>query len=183
MTTSMSVKLIYFCFIQLIIFILMKKEKEIIPTSTFQHALHLAKKAILIALVLTPFRFALEMAGLPERAIFFIGLLWLTLGFAMYWGIKLYNVKNAYLILLLSLIIFSPISRFPVAVFWWIDHKWSIGTHYSLYFDNFAQATFQHVVYGSLVQLIPGFFLGAITIVIMRNIKSTTKKINTIKNE
>ena len=183
MTTSMSVKLIYFCFTQLIIFTLMKKEKEVIPKSTFQHAFRLAKKAILIALILTPIRFSLELAGLPESVIFIIGLLWLTLGFAIYWGIKLYNEKNSYLILLLSLLIFSPISRFPVAILWWIDTRWEIGTHYSLYFDNFAQATFQQVVYGSLIQFIPGFLLGAITIAIMRNKKNVIKKMKTIENE
>jgi hypothetical protein len=96
----------------------MKNEKEVIPKSIFQHALRLSKKAILIALILTPIRFSLEIAGLPESVIFIIGLLWLTLGFAIYWGIKLYNENNSYLILLLSLLIFSPISRFPVAVLW-----------------------------------------------------------------
>jgi len=161
----------------------MKKEKEIIQKSTFQRALRLAKTPIIIALILTPIRFSLELVGLPESVIFIIGLLWLTLVFSIYWGIKLYNEKNSYLILLLSLIIFSPISRFPVAVVWWIDTRWKIGTHYSLYFDNFAQATFQQVVYGSLIQIIPGFLLGAITIAIMQNKKTVTKKMNTIENE
>jgi hypothetical protein len=87
------------------------------------------------------------------------------------------------LILFLSLSIFSPISRFPVAVLWWVDTKWEIGTHYGLYFDNFAQATFQQVVYGSFIQLIPGFLLGAITIIIMRHRKTVTKTINTIEND
>ena len=150
---------------------------------TFLYALGLVKIPILIALVLTPIRFSLELAGLPESAIFIIGLLWLTLGFAIYWGIKLYNEKNAYLILLLSLFIFSPISRFPVAVLWWIDTRWEIGTHYSHYFDNFAQATFQQVVYGSLTQIIPGFLLGSITIIIMRYRKTVAMKNNTGKNE
>ena len=127
--------------------------------------------------------FSLELAGLPESIIFIIGLLCLTLGLVIYWGIKLYNVKNSYLILLLSLLIFSPISRFPVAVLWWINTKWKIGTHYSLSFDNFTQATFQHVVYGSLIQLIPGFLLGAITIAIMRNRKTLVIKNNTLENE
>ena len=86
----------------------------------FQQALSLAKTPIIIALFVTPIRFFLELARLPENVIFIIGLLWLTLAFAIYWGIKLYNEKNPYLILLLSLIIFSPISRFPVSVLWWI---------------------------------------------------------------
>ena len=161
----------------------MKKERSIIQKSTFIRALHLAKTPILIALILTPIRFSLELAGLPESAIFIIGLLWLALGFAIYWGIKLYNDKNPYLLLFLSLAIFSPISRFPVAVLWWIDTKWEIGTHYGLYFDNFAQATFQQVVYGSLIQLIPGFIIGVITIIIMRHKKSATKTMNTLEND
>ena len=138
----------------------------------FQRALGLAKTPIIIALFVTPIRFFLELAGLPENVIFIIGLLWLTLAFAIYWGIKLYNKKSPFLILLLALIIFSPISRFPVPVLWWIDNRWEIGTHYSLYFDNFAQATFQQVVYGSLTQIIPGFILGSLTIAIMQYRKS-----------
>jgi len=141
----------------------------------FQQALSLAKTPIIIAMFVTPVRFFLELAGLPENAIFIIGLLWLTLAFAIYWGIKLYTEKNPYLILLLSLIIFSPISRFPVSVLWWIDTRWEIGTHYSLHFDNFAQATFQQVVYGSLIQIIPGFLLGSLTIAIMQYKKSVKK--------
>ena len=151
----------------------MKMEKEMTPRETiFQHAFRLAKTPIIIALFVTPIRFFLELSGLPENVIFIIGLLWLTLVFVIYWGTKLYNEKHPYLILLLSLIIFAPISRFPVALLWWIDTKWEIGTHYSLYFDNFAQATFQQVVYGSLIQIIPGFLLGSITLTIMRYRKS-----------
>ena len=141
----------------------------------FQQALTLAKTPILIAMFVTPVRFFLELAGLPENFIFIIGLLWLTLAFAIYWGIKLYKEKNPFLILLLSLIIFSPISRFPVSVLWWIDTRWEIGTHYSLYFDSFAQATFQQVVYGSLIQIIPGFLLGSLTIAIMQYRKPVKK--------
>jgi len=119
----------------------------------------------------TPVRFFLELAGLPENVIFIIGLLWLALAFSVYWGIKLYNEKHSYLILLLSLIIFSPISRFPVAILWWITNRWEIGTHYSLYFDSWGQALLNHVVYGSLVQIIPGFLLGSLTLAIMKSRK------------
>ena len=162
---------------------MMKKEKEIIQKYTFQRSLRLAKTPIIIALILTPIRFSLELAGLPEIVIFIIGLLWLTLVFSIYWGIKLYNEKNPYLTLFWSLMIFSPISRFPVALLWWIDTRWEIGTHYSLYFDNFVQATFQQVVYGSLIQIIPGFLLGSITIIIMRNRMTVAMKNNTVENE
>ena len=141
----------------------------------FLRALNLAKTPVLIAMFVTPIRFFLELAGLPENVIFIIGLLWLTLAFAVYWGIKLYNEKQPYLLLLLSLIIFSPVSRFPVVVVWWVDTKWAIGTHYGLYFDNWIQALLNHVVYGALVQIIPGFLLGSITLTIMRYRKSVTK--------
>ncbi|MBO6881051.1 hypothetical protein [Winogradskyella sp.] len=161
----------------------MKTELYINQKSIILRALGLAKKAILIAFVLTPIRFFLELAKLPERAIFIVGLLWLTLGFAIYWGIKLYNEKHAYLLLLLSLLIYSPISRFPVAVLWWIDTKWEIGTHYGFYFENFGQALLNQVGYGSLVQIIPGFILGSITIAIMSNRKGAIKKTNNLENE
>jgi len=161
----------------------MKTNTNIIQKSIVQRTLHLSKTPILIALILTPIRFFLELAGLPESVIFLIGLLWLTLGFSIYWGIKLYKDKNAYLILILSLVIFSPISRFPVAILWWIDSKLEIGTHYSLYFNNFGQAVFQQMVYGSLIQMIPGFILGVITIVIMRHKNNFNKTMNTIDND
>lgn len=133
-----------------------------------QRAFHLAKIPILISFVLTPIRFLLELAGLPEYAIFLVGLLWLTLAFAVYWGIKLHRNKDAYLLLLVSLILFSPISRLTVVVAWWVDTHWEIGTHYGLYFDTWTQTLLNHGVYGALVQIIPGFILGAITIAICR---------------
>lgn len=74
-------------------------------------AIHYAKAPIIIALILTPVRYCLELLGLPENAIFIIGLLWLTLGFAIYLGIKIAMCKQAFIILLLSLLIYSPISR------------------------------------------------------------------------
>lgn len=137
-----------------------------------QLAFSLAKTPIIISVFVTAIRFSLELLGLPENVIFIIGLLWLALAFSIYWGIKLYKENHAYLILLLSLVIFSPISRLTVFVAWWIDTRWEIGTHYSLYFENWVQALLNHVVYGSLVQVIPGFVLGSLSIMIMKNIKS-----------
>ncbi|MDN5201697.1 hypothetical protein QQ008_10000 [Fulvivirgaceae bacterium BMA10] len=138
----------------------------------FKRAFSLAKAPMIIALFVTPIRFSLELAGLPENVIFIIGLLWLTLAFAIYWGIQLYNEKHSYLLLLLSLMIFSPVSRFPVFILWWIDKKWEIGTHYGFYFDNWPQALVNQVVYGAFVQIIPGFLLGSLTLAIMKNRKS-----------
>ena len=146
------------------------------------HALRLAKTPIIISLFITPIRFLLELAGLPEYSIFIIGLLWLTLAFSVYWGIKLYNGKQPYLLLLLSLIIFSPISRLTVVSAWWVDTRWQIGTHYGLYFDNWTQILLNHGVYGALVQIIPGFLLGSLTLAIMRYRKSETKQTNSKQN-
>jgi hypothetical protein len=135
-------------------------------------ALNLAKVPIIIAYFLTPIRFLLELAGLPENIIFIFGLLWLTLVFAVHWGVKIYHATNPYLLLLLSLIIFSPISRLTVFMAWFIDKKWEIGTHYGLYFDSWTQALLNQVVYGALVQIIPGFLLGAIILAIVQHRKS-----------
>lgn len=139
----------------------------------FHKALIIVKLPILISMIVTPLRFSLEFAGLPESYIFLIGLLWLTLAFSVYWGVKLYSYKDSFLLLLLGLFIFSPISRIPVAIFWWIDNKWELGTHYGLYFENWSSALLNHIGYGSLVQIIPGFLVGSITIIIMKR-KSAT---------
>jgi Na+/H+-dicarboxylate symporter len=148
----------------------------------FLNALRLAKTPIIISLFVTPIRFLLELAGLPEYAIFIIGLLWLTLVFSVYWGIKLFNKKRPYLLLLLSLIIFSPVSRLTVVAAWWVDTRWDIGTHYGLYFDNWTQTLLNHGVYGALVQIIPGFLLGSLTLAIMRYRKADTKQTNGKEN-
>ncbi|WP_412986623.1 hypothetical protein [Pontimicrobium sp. IMCC45349] len=145
--------------------------------SILQQALQLSKVPIIIACFVTPIRFILEYIGLPENVIFIIGLLWLTLGFSVYWSIKWYDKPKFLSILLLSLCIYSPISRIPVAIAWWIDVNWQLGTHYGLYFNTFDQVLLNHVFYGALVQIIPGFIIGAITFVIMQS-RRKTKNIN-----
>ena len=142
----------------------------------FKQALRLAKTPIILALFVTPIRFLLELAGLPEFSIFFIGLLWLALAFAVYWGMTLFSEEQPYHLLLLSLAIFSPISRLTVFVAWWIDSKWQIGTHYGLYFDHWTQALLNQVVYGALVQIIPGFIIGALILAVMRSRKKVARK-------
>ena len=54
----------------------------------FKEALKLCAIPILIAMLVTPTRFALELAGIPDVYVFLIGLLWLTLASAAYWAIK-----------------------------------------------------------------------------------------------
>ncbi|WP_425391633.1 hypothetical protein [Ekhidna sp.] len=129
----------------------------------------LIKTPIVLGLLITPIRFSLEMSGLPDGAIFLFGALWLTLGLSIYWGIRLYRRNQAHLTLLLCLTIFSPISRIPIALLWYIDNKLEIGSHYGLYFHNFQSAILNQIGYGSLIQIIPGFIIGTITIAIMKH--------------
>jgi hypothetical protein len=144
--------------------------------AVFSQALQLARLPIILAFFVTPCRFLLELAGLPEFSIFLIGLLWLTLAFAIFWGVKLFDSNQPYQILLLALAIYSPISRLTVFAAWWVDRKWELDTHYGLYFDTWEQALFNQVVYGAGIQIIPGFILGAFTVAMMRRKKGTASK-------
>ena len=161
----------------------MIQESKIATQKTlFQEVLQLAKTPIIIALFLTPIRFTLELIDIPENFIFIIGLLWLTIGISIYWGIRFHHKQRFLLLLLLSLIIYSPVSRFPVAIAWWIDTHWELGTHYGFYFDTFGQVVLNQVIYGSILQIIPGFLLGSITFAIVQSKKTLHVKNNTVKN-
>ena len=137
----------------------------------FQRALSLAAWPAMIAVFVTLVRFSLELAGLPTEVIFIIGLLWLTLVVAVFWGVRLADEKNPYRLLLLSLVIFSPLSRVPVFVLWWVTKTWRLGTHYDT-FENWGQALVGQLVFGSLVQIIPGGLLGSLTLAIKRRRKT-----------
>ena len=139
----------------------------------FQRALGLATLPVLISLFVTPVRFFLELAGIPEVYIFLIGLLWLTLAFAVFWGIRLSAEEHPYRLLLLSLVIFSPPSRIPVFVLWWITKTWELGTHYDI-FASWDQALVGQLVYGSLLQIVSGGLLGSLTLAIKRRRKPLT---------
>lgn len=162
----------------------MKNDKENTAEQTlFQEAIHHAKTPVIIALFLTPVRFTLELLGVPENFIFIVGLLWFTIGISIYWGIRFYQNERFLKLLLLSLVIYSPISRIPVAMAWWIDTNWQLGTHYGLYFDTFGQILLNQVFYGSLLQIIPGFITGSIAFVIMQIRRPKNYLDNTINNE
>ena len=133
-----------------------------------KRALRLATVPVLISLFVTPVRFFLELAGIPEVYIFPVGLLWLTLALSVFWGIRLSAEEHPYRLLLLSLVFFSPPSRFPVFVLWWITKTWGLGTHYDI-FDSWDQALVGQLVIGSLVQIIPGSVLGSLTLAIKRH--------------
>lgn len=129
----------------------------------FKLALRLSTVPIFIALLVTPVRFFLELAGIPDVYVFLIGLLWLTLICSVYWANKLVNYESPHRALLFCLVIFSPISRIPVFILWWITKKWELGTHYDI-FDNWSQALIGQLFYGSLIQIVPGFIVGSITL-------------------
>jgi len=134
----------------------------------FKRALRLAALPVLISLFITPFRFFVELAGVPTVYVGLIGLLWLALAFSIFWGIRLAAEEHPYRLLLLSLVVFSPPSRFPVFVLWWITTTWGLGTHYDI-FDSWDQALVGQLLYGSLLQIIPGFLLGSLTLAIKRS--------------
>ena len=90
------------------------------------------------------------------------------LALAVVWGIRLADEEHPYQLLLLSLVVFSPPSRFPVFVLWWITKTWGLGTHYDI-FDSWGQALVGQLFYGSLLQIIPGFLLGSLTLSIKRS--------------
>ncbi len=130
-------------------------------------ALRLAALPVLIAMFITPIRFFLELAGVPTVYVFLIGLLWLSLGFSIYWGVRLSEEEHPYRLLWLSLAFFSPPSRVPVFLLWWITNTWGLGTHYDI-FDSWDQALVGQLFYGALLQIIAGGILGSLTLAIRR---------------
>lgn len=138
-----------------------------------QRALRLAAWPVLLALLITPVRFGLELAGVPTVFVFPLGLLWLALGFAVFLGFRLSHEEHPYRLLLLSLVVFSPPSRFPVFVLWWITKTWGLGTHYDV-FDSWDQALIGQLFYGSLIQVTPGFLIGSAILAIRRSRAGTS---------
>ena len=139
----------------------------------FKRAVRLAAWPILIALVITPIRVSLELAAVPTVFVFPLGLLWLALAFAVFLGTRLGEEEHPYLLLFLSLVVFSPPSRFPVFVMWWIDTKWDLGTHYGI-FESWGQALFSQLFWGSVIQVIPGFLVGSVVLGLKRARRSAS---------
>ena len=147
--------------------------------SLFQRAFRWAKTPIFISFLVIPVRFILELMGVPEHYIFIIGLLWLTLVISIYWGVKMVKETKGVGLLLVSLLLFAPISRIPVFIVWWIDKQWELNTHYGLFFEHWLEALLNQVGYGALVQIIPGFVLGWLTLTIMK-VKTKKESIKTL---
>ena len=132
-----------------------------------RRALRLAGWPVVIALFITPIRFFLELAGVPTVSVFLLGLLWFSLGLSIFWGFRLSAEPHPYRLLWLGLAFFSPLSRFPVFLLWWITTTWGLGTHYNI-FESWDQALVGQLFYGSLLQIIPGGLLGSLTLAIRR---------------
>lgn len=131
----------------------------------------IVKTPILLGLLITPIRFGLELLEIPDKYIFLIGLLWFSLGLSIYWGIKHYRDQKPLLLIAYCLIILSLVTRIPVSLLWLLESKFQIGTHYGLFFESFPQALLNQVIYGSLIQLIPGIILSATTIAVIQKRK------------
>lgn len=150
--------------------------------SLWQEVLQLIKTPIVLSFIVTPVRYVLELVGIHENYIFLLGLLWLTIGISIYWGIKFHYKHRFLLIIFISLLIYSIISRIPVAIAWWVDTKWELGTHYGLFFDTFEQVLLNQVVYGSIVQIVPGYIIGLLTFAIMKRRVNLEIKTRSVQN-
>lgn len=128
----------------------------------------LAKFPVFVALLITPIRFGLELAGVPDYLVFPIGLLWWTIAVSIYWAVKQYSTPSPHKLLLLSLLILALISRIPVFILWWITKTWHIGTHYDI-FDNWIQAFVGQFFWGPIIQIIPSMIIASIVIAVKRN--------------
>lgn len=130
-----------------------------------KQAWQLAKFPIVIALLITPIRFGLELAGVPDYLVFPIGLLWWSIAVSAYWATKHFNHSSPYKLVFVSLLILAPISRIPVFVLWWITKTWNIGTHYDI-FENWIQAFVGQFFWGPLIQMVPSMIVASIILMI-----------------
>lgn len=133
-----------------------------------KYSWQLVKFPVVVALLITPTRFGLELAGVPDYLVFPIGLLWWSLAVSVYWATKHYSYPSPHKLLLLSLLILALISRIPVFILWWITKTWHIGTHYDI-FDNWTQAFIGQFFWGPIIQVIPSMIIASIVIAVKRN--------------
>ena len=131
-----------------------------------KRSLNLAALPALISLFVTLARFFGERAELPSPVTFAIGIIWLTLVVAVFWGLKLAGEENPYRLLFLSLVVFALLSRIPVVALWWITKTYGLGTHYDV-FDGWGSALVGQF-FGALIQIVSGSLLGAATLALKR---------------
>jgi len=132
-----------------------------------RRSLQLAALPVLISVLVTLARFFGERAELPSPVTFVIGIFWLTLVVAVFWGLKLAREERPYRLLFASLFVFAFLSRVPVVALWWITKTFALGTHYDVY-QSWGAALVAQFVFGTLIQVVSGGVLGAATLVIAR---------------
>jgi hypothetical protein len=130
--------------------------------------LNLAALPALISLLVTLARFFGERAELPSPVTFVVGIFWLTLVVAFFWGFKLAGEESPYRLLFLSLLVFALLSRIPVIALWWLTKTYGLGTHYDVY-GGWGSALSAQLVFGTLTQVVPGSLLGATTLAVKRS--------------
>jgi hypothetical protein len=130
-------------------------------------ALRRAAWPAVISLFVTLVRLFGELAALPSAITFLIGIIWLTLVVAVFWGVRLAEEEYPYRLLFLSLSVFALLSRIPVTALWWMTKTYHLGTHYDV-FDSWGQALVGQFIFGTLSQLVAGGILGSIVLAIRR---------------
>ena len=105
---------------------------------------------------------------MPSPVTFVIGIFWLTLVVAIFWGLKLAEEENPYRLLFTSLLVFALLSRIPVVALWWITKTFALGTHYDVY-QGWGSALAAQFVFGTLSQVVPGGAVGAAVLAAKRS--------------
>lgn len=147
---------------------------SVVSTRSFpalERASRLAARPAAISVFITLARFFSERARLPEAVSFFIGITWLTLIVGAYLGIRLADGERPYRILVLSLLVFSLLSRIPVVVLWWITRRYGLGTHYDV-FDGWLDALGAQLVWAAF-QVLTGTVLGVAALLLKRRIDAS----------
>ncbi len=130
-------------------------------------AFQLATWPAVISLFVTLVRLFGELAGIPSPITFLIGIIWLTLIVAVFWGLQLGTEKHPYRLLFLSLLVFALLSRIPVTALWWVTKTYQLGTHYDV-FNSWGEALVNQFLFGTLLQIVPGGILGLSLLAIKR---------------
>jgi hypothetical protein len=126
-----------------------------------QQAVRRAALPALVSLFVTLARFFGERAELPGPVTFMVGIFWLTLIVAAFWGVGLAEEDHPYRVLLVSLLVFALLSRIPVVALWWFSKTFGWGTHYDVY-SGWGEALVAQFLFGTVEQLLPGGLLGSL---------------------
>jgi hypothetical protein len=124
-------------------------------------ALRLAAWPLLASVFVTLLRFLGERLEFPSFLTFLLGIIWLTLIVAAFWGRTLRGEEAPYHLLFITVLAFSLLSRIPVVILWWITSSYELGTHYDMY-RNLAQAMLFQFGVSASVQTTAGFLFGSL---------------------